>query len=105
MVSPVFLGNDGPEEEAAVVKSHGKQIKDDRLYDALRNQGASKEKAARIANAKADASSPDPSRRGGRHPRYEEWRKDALYDKARQIGIDGRSTMTKSDLIDALRAH
>ena len=34
-------------------KDHGPSVKDDRLYEDLREDGASKEKAARIANAKA----------------------------------------------------
>ena len=46
-----------------MTKDHGPQIKDDETYEALRDQGASKEKAARIANAKAN---PDmqPSKKG-----------------------------------------
>jgi len=33
-----------------MAKDHGPQIKDDEQYEALRKQGASKEKAARIAS-------------------------------------------------------
>lgn len=36
-----------------MAKDHGSSVKDDRTYEALREDGASKEKAARIANAKA----------------------------------------------------
>ncbi|WP_324751633.1 DUF7218 family protein [Roseovarius sp. Pro17] len=79
-------------------------IKDADTYRALRDQGASKEKAARIANAQAN---PDmnPSRKGGKAPPYEEWTKDDLYQRAKEIGIDGRSGMSKNQLIEALRAH
>lgn len=35
---------------------HGPSIKDDEQYEALRKDGASKEKAARIANASANTS-------------------------------------------------
>lgn len=34
-------------------KDHGPSVKDDELYEELRDDGASKEKAARIANAAA----------------------------------------------------
>jgi len=86
-----------------MAKSHGKQVKDDKLYEELRKQGNSKEKAARIANAKAAGDK--PSKKGGKAPPYEDWSKDDLYEKAKEIGIDGRSKMSKQDLISALRSH
>jgi hypothetical protein len=82
-------------------KDHGPQIKDDAQYEALREQGMSKEKAARIANTDRQAA----ARRGGQSPAYEEWRKADLYNKARDVGIEGRSRMSKQALIDALRTH
>ncbi len=82
-------------------KDHGPQIKDGEQYQALRERGESKEKAARIANTSRSAA----SRRGGSSPRYDEWNKDDLYQQARKVGIDGRSQMSKSELIDALRSH
>ncbi|MBM9596208.1 DUF7218 family protein [Roseitranquillus sediminis] len=87
-----------------MAKNHGNQIKDDETYEALRDQGASKEKAARIANAKAN---PDqhPSKKGGKSPAYEDWSKDDLYGRAQELEIEGRSEMTKDELIDALRNH
>lgn len=36
-----------------MTKDHGPSVKDDKLYEELREQGESKEKAARIANARA----------------------------------------------------
>jgi hypothetical protein len=81
-------------------QEHGRQIKNDRKYDALRREGMSKEKAARIANSGKEA-----SKKGGKHPAYEDWSKEDLYDKAKEVGIEGRSKMDKSDLIDALRNH
>ncbi len=76
-------------------------IKDDEQYEALRDEGMSKEKAARIANTDRSAA----GRRGGQSPPYEEWTRDELYERAREIGIDGRSDMTKDELVDALRDH
>ena len=81
---------------------HGPSIKDDETYEALREQGASKEKAARIANAQASASQ-NPSAKGGKQPPYEEWTKNALCERAQELDIEGRSDMTKDALIEALR--
>ncbi len=82
--------------------SHGPSVKDDRQYEALRRQGASKEKAARIANAGSRSST---GRRGGASSRYEDRTKSELMEKARQVGIKGRSKMSKRELISALRNH
>lgn len=87
-----------------MAKNHGSSIKDDKLYEKLREKGESKEKAARIANASAD-SSRNPQHKGGKSSSYEDWSKEDLYDRAKEIGIEGRSNMSKSELIDALRNH
>ncbi|MCD1633682.1 Rho termination factor N-terminal domain-containing protein [Martelella mediterranea] len=80
------------------------RIKDEDTYQALRRDGASKEKAARIANAKANDSM-KPSKKGGESQPYEEWTRDDLYERAREIGIEGRSKMSKKELIKAIRNH
>jgi hypothetical protein len=80
---------------------HGPSVKDDEQYEALRREGASKEKAARIANTDRTTA----AKRGGSSSPYEDWTRDELYDRAKEIGIDGRSNMTKDELIDALRNH
>ncbi|MFC2951425.1 Rho termination factor [Marinicaulis aureus] len=85
-------------------QNHGPSIKDDETYQALRDDGASKEKAARIANAQANKNQ-HPSEKGGAAKPYEEWAKDDLYTRAKEIGINGRSNMTKPELISALRNH
>lgn len=78
---------------------HGPTIKDDEKYEALKDEGMSKEKAARIAN------SSNPGKKGGKSQKYEERSKEDLYDKAKEIGIEGRSKMNKDELISALRNH
>ena len=84
-----------------MTKNHGSSIKDDEQYEALRRQGESKEKAARIANTNRT----EEGKRGGHAGSYEDWSRDDLYQRAKEIGIEGRSKMSKSDLIDALRNH
>lgn len=83
---------------------HGSSIKDDETYESLREDGYSKQKAAAIANAQANDDM-NPSEKGGKQPPYEEWTKDELYDRAQELDIDGRSDMTKDELIDALRSN
>ena len=78
---------------------HGPSIKDDDQYESLREEGMSKEKAARIANSGKEA-----SKKGGESPPYEEWTKDELYDRAQELDVDGRSEMSKDELIEALRS-
>ncbi len=86
-------------------KKPGPSVKDAKVYEAVRDQGASKEKAARIANASANQGRSTVSRRGGKAGDYEDMTKQQLYDRAQKVGIDGRSSMSKSQLINALRNH
>lgn len=81
-----------------MARNHGLQIKNDEAYSELREKGMSKETAARIANSGKSA-----SKRGGKRSPYEERSKDDLYELARKVGIEGRSKMTKGELIGALR--
>lgn len=73
------------------------RIKDEDQYEALRDKGYSKEKSARIANT-ANA-----GKKGGKASPYEQWTKPELYGQAKKVGINGRSKMTKDELIHALR--
>ena len=86
-------------------KDPGPSVKDKRLYDRLRDDGNSKQKAARIANAAAGSSRKKVSKKGGRSPSYDAWSLTKLRRKAKQIGIKGRSTMSKKKLIKALRRN
>jgi hypothetical protein len=81
------------------------QIKDEQTYRALRREGNSEEKSARIANAAAASSRKQVGAKGGKSPSYDGWTKDDLMKRAREIGISGRSSMTKAELIKALRDH
>lgn len=74
------------------------QIKDEKTYQSMRREGASKEKAARIANSPTSS-----SRKGGKRGKYEEQSKSDVYEEAKKVGIKGRSSMSKDELIKALR--
>lgn len=86
-------------------KDHGASIGDDELYEKVRAQGASKQKAARIANAAANTSRQQVSKKGGESGSYDDWTVADLRKRAAELEIEGRSSMRKSDLIDALRHH
>jgi hypothetical protein len=86
-----------------MAKDHGPSVKDDKTYEKVKKSGASKEKAARIANAKAGGGS--PSKKGGKASKYEDQTKEQLQKKAADVGIEGRSKMNKGQLIKALRNH
>ena len=89
-----------------MAKNHGSSVKDDKQYEGLRKKGASKEKAARIANANAGGGSGNQaSKKGGKAGKYEDRSKDDLMQEAKKVGIEGRSKMNKSELADALRNH
>ncbi len=75
------------------------RIKNEDQYEALRDKGASKEKAARIANTS------NSGKKGGKAGKYEDRSKEDLYNKAKEVGIEGRSKMSKKELINALRNH
>lgn len=72
-------------------------VKNEEQYEALRDKGYSKEKSARIANT------PDSGEKGGKAEKYEERTKEELYQQAQKVGIEGRSKMSKKELIKALR--
>lgn len=81
------------------------RIKDESLYKALREEGNSKEKSARIANAAHNQGRSEIGEKGGEHGKYEKWTVDELQDKAREVGISHHSDMNKKELVEALRNH
>ncbi len=84
-------------------KSPGPSVKDKGTYEAVRSSGASKQKAARIANASANSSRSKVGKRGGSSPAYEDWNRADLEKQAKKVGIKGRSKMKKKQLVQALR--
>lgn len=81
------------------------QLKDPKLYEKLRDEGASKEKAARVSNAAARDGRAAVGRRGGESGDYEDWTVDDLRGRARELGLHGYSGKRKSELIEMLRDH
>lgn len=79
------------------------RIKDEELYEELRDEGNSKQKSARIANAAARDGRSAVGKRGGKAGDYEDWNVEQLRDRAKEIGVEGRSKMRKAELIKALR--
>ncbi|AZS42606.1 hypothetical protein BWL13_00141 [Microbacterium oleivorans] len=80
-------------------------LKDPDLYEELRADGASKEKAARISNAAARDGRKAVGSRGGAAGDYEDWTVADLRARAKELGIRGYSCARKADLIDMLRSH
>ncbi|MCW1819374.1 Rho termination factor [Mycolicibacterium conceptionense] len=80
-------------------------IKDEKLYEELREEGNSKEKAARISNAAAAKGRSSVGRSGGESGSYDDWKVDDLRHRAKELGIKGYSDKNKRELIGMLRNH
>ncbi|AJT43127.1 DUF7218 family protein [Psychromicrobium lacuslunae] len=78
-------------------------LKDEELYEKLREEGASKQKAARISNAAAKEGRGVIGRRGGEAGDYEDWTVTELRKRAKELGLKGYSSQRKTELIEALR--
>ena len=66
----------------------------DSRFQALLNQGMSREKAARILAAETQVGEPET---------YEDWTDEELVAHAEQMGVAGHIDMTRAELIAALR--
>ena len=99
------IASEPPEETTMPKRSPGPSVKDPEMYEALRDEGNSKEKSARIANAAANTSRSAVGHKGATSKDYDERSKDELMSRAKDIGIPGRSKMSKAELIEALRNH
>ena len=80
-------------------------LKDPELYEELRGDGASKEKAARISNAAAKEGREEIGRRGGESGSYEDWTVKELRARAKELDLTGYSDKRKAELIRMLREH
>jgi hypothetical protein len=78
-------------------------VKDRELYEELREDGASKQKAARISNAAAARGRSSVGRKGGKSGDYDDWTVPELRKRAKEIGLKGYSGKKKSELISSLR--
>lgn len=91
--------------------------KDERKYEHIKDSardrgvpvGRAKEIAARTVNKgrREEGRTPERRTQGTGNPNLplEERTKDELYNRATQLGIEGRSRMRKSELVDALRGR
>lgn len=81
------------------------QLKDEELYERLREEGASKEKAARISNAAAKEGRSSVGRRGGKAEDYEDRTVQELRERAKELGLTGYSGLRKAELIERIRSR
>jgi hypothetical protein len=72
------------------------QIKDEKMYQKLRDEGEGKNKSARIANAAAASSRSKVARKAGKSGSYDDWTKQDLIHRAREIALVGHPVGTGS---------
>jgi len=73
------------------------------MYADLRNEGNSKQKAARISNAAAARGKSAVARKGGKSGSYDDWTVDDLKKRAKELGMSGYSNLSKDKLMAKLR--
>lgn len=80
-------------------------LKDPELYEKLRDEGDSKQKAARISNAAAARGRSSVGRKGGESGDYDDWTVADLRKRSKELGLHGYSGKRKGELIAELREH
>ena len=80
-------------------------IKNEELYRELREEGDSKEQAARISNSVASRGASRVGRKGGRSGAYDAWTVAELRKRAKELGLSGYSNLSKDNLITKLREY
>jgi hypothetical protein len=78
-------------------------IKNEKMYEDLRKEGNSKQKSARISNAAAARGKSSVARKGGKPGSYDDWTVADLKKRAKELGLTGYSSLTKSKLISEIR--
>lgn len=88
-------------------RERNRSLKNPDLYEDLRDEGASKEKAARISNAtkQKGRSQKSVAAKGGESGSYDDWTVAELKKRAKELGLTNYSDKRKGELIDALRHH
>jgi hypothetical protein len=86
-----------------MARARANSLKDPKLYDDLRKQGDSEEKAARISNAVARDGAHAVGERGGEAGSYDDWTVPKLRHRAKELGLTGYSGKTKAQLVALLR--
>ena len=84
-------------------KKPGPSVKDDKVYEAMRDEGGSEEKAARIANASAAGGRSSVGKKCGKSGSYDDWKVEDLRMRAKELGMSGYSGNNKSELVSMLR--
>jgi hypothetical protein len=85
--------------------SRNNSLKDPELYEKLRDEGDSKQKAARISNAAAARGRSSVGRKGGKAGDYDDMTVADLRKRAKELGLTGYSGKKKGELISQLRNH
>jgi hypothetical protein len=78
-------------------------IKNEKMYEDLRKEGNSKQKSARISNAAAARGKSPVGRKGGKSGSYDDWTVADLKKRAKELGLTGYSSLTKSELVSKIR--
>jgi hypothetical protein len=86
-------------------KKPGPSVKEPKVYEEVRGQGGSKQKAARVANAAAARGRSKVGKKGGKSGSYDDWKVDDLRKRAKELGLSGYSGKNKSELVSMLRNH